>query len=75
MDEQETSKDQNPIDLDTLPQPQLQGHQWQQQGSVLVCRSCPFTHASLIAPGYQLYGIDAEGIPMIRSIKVSDGVR
>ena len=58
------------IDLSFLPQPQLTGHAWRQQGTQLVCESCPFTHSSYIPPDFQLYGIDDEGMPMIRKVEV-----
>lgn len=57
-------------DLDTLPQPQLTGHQWLQIGSMLQCDSCPFKHTQFIPPEYQLYGIDEKGIPLIRKIEI-----
>lgn len=60
------------INLDEMPKPELSGHQWLQLGTQLVCQSCPFKHATFIEPGYQLYGIDDKGIPMIRRIKVRD---
>ena len=59
------------IDLDELPKAELAGHQWLQMGTQLLCQSCSFTHASFIEPGYQLYGINDQGMPMIRPIKVS----
>jgi hypothetical protein len=34
--------------------------------------SCPFTHATFIPVGYQLYGIDDDGKPMIRKIVSSE---
>ena len=58
------------LNTDTLPQPQLTGHNWRQQGTMLICESCPFTHTSFLpSPDYQLYGIDERGVPMIRKIK------
>ena len=60
------------INLDELPQPQLTGHQWRQQGTALVCQSCPFTHGSHLEPGYQLYGIDDDGTPMLRKIIIKN---
>lgn len=61
-------KDEAYVDLNELPQPQLSGHTWRQRGTLLMCESCPFTHASFIPPEYQLYGIDDNGIPKIRRI-------
>lgn len=58
------------VNLDELPKAELTGHQWLQLGNQLVCQSCPFTHATHIDIGYQLYGIDDNGIPMIRKIEV-----
>lgn len=58
-------------DLNLLPQPQLSGHAWRQQGTTLVCESCPFNHASFIPVDYQLYGINDKGEPMIRKVSVS----
>ena len=60
------------VNLDELPKPELSGHQWLQMGTQLICQSCPFTHATYIEVGYQLYGIDDKGIPMIRKIEVRD---
>lgn len=59
------------IDLNEIPQPQLTGHAWVQRGTLLECRSCPFTHASYIPPGYQLHGIDDKGYPKIKKVDVS----
>ena len=67
-EDKENKGDAYEINLDELPQPQLTGHQWRQQGTALVCQSCPFTHGSHLEPGYQLYGIDDDGTPMIRKI-------
>ena len=57
------------FDLTEIPQPQLTGHQWRQQGTLLTCQSCPFTHASHIPPDYQLVGIDDQGMPKIRKLE------
>jgi hypothetical protein len=59
----------NEFDLSFIPQPQLTGHAWRQQGTQLVCESCPFTHSSYIPVDYQLYGIDDNGMPQIRKLK------
>lgn len=59
----------NEFDLGSIPQPQLSGHAWRQQGTQLVCESCPFTHSSYIPVDYQLYGIDDDGMPLIRKLK------
>jgi hypothetical protein len=59
----------NRFDLNEIPAPQLTGHQWRQQGTILLCQSCPFTHASHIPPDYQLYGIGDDGMPMIKKLE------
>ena len=59
-------------DLDKLPKPNLTGHIWRQEGNLLKCMSCPFNHASFIEPGYQLYEINEQGIPMFRKINVKN---
>lgn len=59
-------------DLEKIPEPQLTGHMWRQEGNLLICQSCTFNHSSFIKPGYQLYGIDKAGLPMIRKIIVKD---
>ena len=58
--------------VDSLPQPELTGHTWRQQGTMLICTSCPFTHATHIPVDYQLYGINEKGEPMLRKIVVKD---
>lgn len=63
----------NEIDVDQIAQPQLDGHMWRQEGNQLICQSCPFKHSSFIDPGYQLYGIDDNGRPLIRKIELSKG--
>lgn len=60
------------VDLDQIPQPTLQGHMWRQEGSQLICQSCTFKHSTFIEPGYQLYGIDDNGRPMIKRILVKN---
>jgi hypothetical protein len=59
-------KEVSSYDLGQLPKPELTGHNWRQQGTQLICTSCPFEHASYLEPGYQLYGIDKQGLPLIR---------
>lgn len=56
------------VDLNQIPKATLDGHMWRQEGTQLICQSCPFKHATFIEPGYQLYGIDDEGKPQIRKI-------
>jgi hypothetical protein len=56
--------------LDDMPKAELAGHQWRQQGSLLICSSCPFSHSTHIGVDKQLFGIDANGLPMIRDIQV-----
>lgn len=58
------------LDLTQIPEATLQGHMWRQEGTQLICQSCPFRHATFIEPGYQLYGIDDQGKPMVRKIIV-----
>lgn len=58
------------FDLASLPKPELTGHGWVQRGTLLVCQSCEFEHGTHIDPGYQLYGIDEKGYPLIRKIDV-----
>ncbi len=62
------------VDVNSLPQPQLTGHMWRQEGTQLICQSCSFKHATFIDPGYQLYGIDEKGHPMIRKVDVKNSV-
>ena len=59
------------VNLDELPKAELSGHQWLQMGTQLLCQSCSLTHATFIDVGYQLYGINDEGLPMIRRIERS----
>lgn len=56
------------FDVDSIPKPELAGHLWKQRGTQLTCESCPFTHTSYLPTDYQLYGIDKDGLPMIRKI-------
>lgn len=63
-------KETREFDLDEIPQVQLTGHQWVQQGARILCRSCPFEHSSYIPPNYQLYGTDKEGLPIIKKLDV-----
>lgn len=65
-----TSGEKAYVDLSQIPPATLQGHMWRQEGTQLKCMSCPFTHGTFIEPGYQLYGIDDEGKPLIRKIIV-----
>jgi hypothetical protein len=60
------------IDLDNLPKAELTGHAWRQQGTMLQCTSCTFSHGTFLDPEYQLYGIDGNGMPLIRKIAVKD---
>lgn len=56
------------FNLEDFPEPELSGHLWRQEGNQLICQSCSFKHASFIEPGYQLYGITPDGLPMVRKI-------
>lgn len=69
MQDESKPKEEYVLNLDELPKPQLTGHMWRQIGTQLVCQSCSFTHATFIEPGYQLYGIDDQGNPMIRKLE------
>jgi len=60
------------VDLTQIPQATLQGHMWRQEGTLLICQSCSFKHSTFIQPGYQLYGIDDNGKPLIRKITVKN---
>ena len=60
------------FDLNSIPAATLTGHMWRQEGTQLICQSCTFTHATFIEPGYQLYGIDEDGKPLIREIIVKN---
>lgn len=62
-------KETKEFDLDGLPQVQLTGHQWIQRGAQILCNSCPFEHASYIPPGYQLFGTDEGGLPIIKKLE------
>lgn len=65
--EQETTSE---IDLSELPQPQLAGHGWKQQGAMLTCETCPFSHASFLpSADYQLMGIREDGLPIIKKLE------
>ena len=58
------------IDLSELPQPQLAGHGWKQQGAMLLCETCPFTHTSFLpSADYQLMGIGEDGMPIIKKLE------
>lgn len=42
---------------------ELRGHKWKQQGSYIVCSSCPFKHASFVGIKVLLVGYTDEGYP------------
>jgi len=70
------SEEGSSFDLSSFSRPDLTGHQWRQQGTMLICQSCTFTHTSAItdkdgnpAVDYQLYGIDDKGMPMFRKLE------
>lgn len=60
------------FNLDQIPKPELSGHIWRQQGTMLLCESCPFTHSTYIPPDYQLIGVQEDGIPKL--VKRSPGI-
>lgn len=70
MQSKAPNEEQNEIRLDDIPQPQLAGHVWRQQGTVLYCESCPFNHAAYIPSDHQLYGVNEKGEPLLRKIEV-----
>ena len=59
----------NEFDISKMPEA-ISGHMWRQEGTQLICQSCPFKHATFIEPGLQLYGIDKDGSPLIRKITI-----
>lgn len=67
---EEIKEESSEFDLASLPKPELTGHAWVQRGTMLVCQSCQFEHGNHIDPGYQLYGMDEKGYPLIRKIDV-----
>ena len=69
QNQKETPREDVSINLDELPRPELTGHGWRQQGTMLLCESCPFTHTSFIPVGYQLYGIGEDGLPRIKKLE------
>jgi len=72
MPNEEVKGEQHEIDLSQIPKATLEGHMWRQEGIYLHCTSCPFNHGTFIEPGYQLYGIDDNGAPLIRKIVVKN---
>lgn len=60
------------VDLNQIPKATLEGHMWRQEGTQLICQSCTFKHATFIEPGYQLYGLDDDGKPLVRQIVPSN---
>lgn len=59
----------NGLDISQIPDATLKGHSWRQEGTQLICQSCPFKHGTFIEPGLQLYGIADDGTPLIRTLK------
>ena len=62
----------NEFNIEDMPQATFTGHMWRQEGTQLICQSCTFKHSTFIQPGYQLYGIDKDGIPQIRRILIDE---
>lgn len=48
----------------------MQGHNWIQYGTEVVCDTCPFRHSFYLAPGNILKGIDEDGKPIIDKISI-----
>lgn len=46
----------------------MSAHSWIQQGTEVICDSCPFKHSFYLEPGQILKGIDEEGMPIIDNI-------
>ena len=44
----------------------MKGHQWKQQGTAIVCVSCPLRHRFYIPVGVILKGINEEGLPILK---------
>ena len=61
------------INLDDIPKPELSGHAWRTQGTMLICESCPFTHTSYIPPEFELVGVQSDGIPKFRKRTFNNG--
>ena len=64
------------VEID-LPPAQLSGHQWIQQGIMLICQSCKPSHSTAIlgrngmpAVDYQYIGLDENGHPKFRKVEV-----
>jgi hypothetical protein len=47
----------------------MSAHSWMQQGTEIICDSCPFKHSFYLEPGQILKGIDEEGMPIIDKIQ------
>jgi len=45
-------------------------HDWRQQGPYLVCKSCELDHAVFIGVNKQMTGIDKNGDPILKKVRV-----
>ena len=46
----------------------IAGHNWQQFGPMLICRSCPFEHSQSIPPNLIYRGLDKQGYPILEKV-------
>lgn len=46
-------------------------HEWKQRGPFLVCLSCELQHAVYIGMEKRMVGIDQNGKPILKTVKVS----
>lgn len=67
---QKNEKEESEFNLNEIPRVELTGHLWVQRGAQIICDSCPFKHSSYLPPGYQLYGTDKEGLPIIKKLEL-----
>lgn len=58
------------VDLDKLPIPSLEGHQWKQFGNQLICRSCPNEHSQFLPPDLYFAGYK-DGKPVLKKRHVT----
>jgi hypothetical protein len=43
-------------------------HNWKQRGQMLVCDSCESSHGIRLKQGYQMCGVDENGMPTITQV-------
>jgi hypothetical protein len=48
--------------------PGIAGHEWRQQGPMLVCKSCPISHAQHIGLNVRLVGFK-DGMPILTKLE------